>query len=258
MSISANAVGPSCSRRADSNGSSGRGNGIRSITTSDSVEPGTSTPWNSPAVANRHVSALSANALTSAGLGRSRWVRIGNDDPAAQRLGRLVHRPPTREQRQRAPAGGGDQRLELVVDRGAERRRCSGSAGASRSRASSALVVERAADVGLTSTASAGMPTRSPATRGSSRWSGSRCASTTRPRPSPVRRRAARARGAATRVNPTRTRRSPRGPRSRRRAARSPGPSASGPAACAAWRPRRRSRCRPAPPSPNRAAAGHR
>ena len=79
MSISANAVGPNCSRRADSNGSSGRGNGIRSITTSERVEPGTSIPWKSPAVANRHVSALSANAFTSAGLGRSRWVRIGND-----------------------------------------------------------------------------------------------------------------------------------------------------------------------------------
>ena len=55
------------------------GNGSLSITTSDSVLPGTSTPWNNPVVANRQVSCDSANFFTSAGLGRSRWVRTGTE-----------------------------------------------------------------------------------------------------------------------------------------------------------------------------------
>ena len=102
-----------------------------------------------------------ANALTSAGLGRSRWVRIGNDTRPRSAVGGHVHRPPAREQRQRAAAGGGDQRLELVVDRVAERRRCSGSGRCIAQYSSRVrVVVERAADVGDWSTLSAGMPTR--------------------------------------------------------------------------------------------------
>ena len=86
------------------------------MTTWISVRPGTSTPWKNPAVANNVVASSAANARSSAGLGRSRWVRIGTSTRSTQRLGGGVHRLPAREQRQRAPAGGGDQRHQLVVD----------------------------------------------------------------------------------------------------------------------------------------------
>ena len=69
-------------------------------------------------MANRQVSALSANAFTSAGFGQ---VALGEDrerHAGAKCLGGLVHRTPTREQGQRAAPGGGDQGLELVVHRG--------------------------------------------------------------------------------------------------------------------------------------------
>ena len=57
----------------------------------------------------------SANAFSSAGLGRSAWVRSGRAAAAARAVGRRVHGPPAGEQRQRAAAGGVDERRQLVV-----------------------------------------------------------------------------------------------------------------------------------------------
>ena len=51
--------------RALSSGSSGRGNGMRSISTNDSDGPGTSTPCHSDSVPNSEVAASSVNCSTS-------------------------------------------------------------------------------------------------------------------------------------------------------------------------------------------------
>ena len=124
---------PSSSRRADSSGSSGRGNGSRSMTTRLSVRPGTSTPWKNPAVANTHVASSRGEAGDERRLGQ---VALGEDrhvDALAHRRGGEVHRLPAREQRQRAAAGGGDQGHQLVVHGVAVARRRGGRAGAARS-----------------------------------------------------------------------------------------------------------------------------
>ncbi len=63
--------------RADMIGSSGRGKGIRSITTSRHVEPGTSTPCHSESVPNRLALGSAVNARTSSGIWSSPWHRIG-------------------------------------------------------------------------------------------------------------------------------------------------------------------------------------
>ena len=79
---------------------------------------GTSTPWNRPAVANRQVSALSANTFTSAGFGE---VALGQvREPARRRRSPSAASSIERqlvEQGQCAAPGGGDQGLELVVHR---------------------------------------------------------------------------------------------------------------------------------------------
>jgi para-nitrobenzyl esterase len=62
---------------ADESGSSGRGNGIRSMITSRSDGPGTSTPCQSESVPNRQVGSSSANSLTSCMVESSPWHRIG-------------------------------------------------------------------------------------------------------------------------------------------------------------------------------------
>ena len=130
------------------------------MVTSDSVRPGMSTPWKKPAVANRHDDSSSLNALTSAFLGRSRWVQDRDVDLGPHGFGRRVHRLPAGEQRQRAATGRGDQRDQLVVHRRG------GTAAIGDREVHRAveqrvvLVVERAADVDR-STSSAGRPTRS-------------------------------------------------------------------------------------------------
>jgi hypothetical protein len=62
---------------AEASGSSGRGNGMRSMTTSRSEGPGTSTPCQSDSVPNRHVSSDSANSLTSCMVESSPWQSSG-------------------------------------------------------------------------------------------------------------------------------------------------------------------------------------
>ncbi len=52
--------------RAPSSGSSGRGNGMRSINTNDSDGPGTSTPCHSDRVPNSDVCGSALNCSTSA------------------------------------------------------------------------------------------------------------------------------------------------------------------------------------------------
>ena len=63
--------------RAVISGSSGRGNGIRSITTSLQASPGTSTPCHRDMVPNRQVASSSANSFTSADIEDSPWHRMG-------------------------------------------------------------------------------------------------------------------------------------------------------------------------------------
>ena len=59
--------------RACSSGSSGRGNGILSIITSEQLFPGTSTPCHRVNVPNRHVFSCLANLSTSAPMLSSPW-----------------------------------------------------------------------------------------------------------------------------------------------------------------------------------------
>ncbi len=63
--------------RADISGSSGRGNGMRSITTSWQDSPGTSTPCHSDSVPNRQVAGSAANCATSAAVRSSPWQSTG-------------------------------------------------------------------------------------------------------------------------------------------------------------------------------------
>ncbi len=61
------------SERADNSGSSGRGNGIRSMTTSDNAGPGTSTPCHRVKVPNRHEFSEAANFSTRLPMASSPW-----------------------------------------------------------------------------------------------------------------------------------------------------------------------------------------
>ncbi len=54
--------------RAEDRGSSGRGNGMRSMMTSWQAEPGTSTPCHNDRVPKRHVVAVDANSRTRVGV----------------------------------------------------------------------------------------------------------------------------------------------------------------------------------------------
>ena len=147
------------------------------------MRPGTSTPWKKPAVANRHVASSSANCLTSAGLGRSRWVRIGTStasrtaSAAASIAFQLVNSASVR------PPAAAISAISSSCDGVPELRRRRGRAGASRSTgAPGVVVVERAADVGLGRCVRPASPTRVGQRRsGSSRWSGSPCAAPRRP-----------------------------------------------------------------------------
>ncbi len=64
--------------RALISGSSGRGNGILSMTTSWQLGPGTSTPCHSESVPKRHVLGSAAKFLISSPRVSSPWSRIGN------------------------------------------------------------------------------------------------------------------------------------------------------------------------------------
>ena len=61
--------------RAEASGSSGRGNGMRSMMTSWQDDPGTSTPCHSESVPNRHTRGSRANCLTSVLIWSSPWQR---------------------------------------------------------------------------------------------------------------------------------------------------------------------------------------
>jgi hypothetical protein len=63
--------------RAEASGSSGLGNGIRSMTTSRSEGPGTSTPCQSDSVPNRQVGSSAANSFTSCMVESSPWQSTG-------------------------------------------------------------------------------------------------------------------------------------------------------------------------------------
>ncbi len=66
-----------CRCLAEVSGSSGRGNGTRSMMTSRSEGPGTSTPCHSDSVPNRQVGSSSANCLTSSIVESSPWHSSG-------------------------------------------------------------------------------------------------------------------------------------------------------------------------------------
>ena len=117
MSISANAVGPSCSRRGTQQGVVG--------------------PWERDPIDDHERERLAGyvDALEQTGGGEQaglgalregldqgglRQITLGQDrvvDPVAQCVGGFVHRSVAGEQRQCAPPGCGDQRFEFVVDR---------------------------------------------------------------------------------------------------------------------------------------------
>ena len=63
--------------RAEASGSSGRGKGMRSMITSRSDGPGTSTPCQRESVPNRQVSSDSANSFTSCMVESSPWQSSG-------------------------------------------------------------------------------------------------------------------------------------------------------------------------------------
>ena len=101
---------------------------------SDSVRPGTSMPCQKPMVANSDVASSAANASTRAGFGSSPWARIGVAIRSAHGVERGLHRPPRREQRERATAGGVDEGDELLGDRVGVAVGCAGRGGGRRSR----------------------------------------------------------------------------------------------------------------------------
>ena len=63
--------------RAEASGSSGRGNGMRSITTSCSDRPGTSTPCQSDRVPNRQLASSKMNCRSSSPVASSPWHSRG-------------------------------------------------------------------------------------------------------------------------------------------------------------------------------------
>ena len=125
--------------RADASGSSGRGNGIRSMMTSWHDEPGTSTPCHSDSVPNRQVRGSRANCAHERAdlvlaLAEERDVALEVGEPLAHRLGGLLGRAHRREQPERATARGPHQRLDLVEGLGRRGRHDRAAAGAARRR----------------------------------------------------------------------------------------------------------------------------
>ena len=125
--------------RATTSGSSGRGNGIRSMTTSWQEAPGTSTPCHSDSVPNRQASGSAAKRRDELGRG---VVALAQDRRTSSRvahgLGGLLGRPHGREQPEGAAAGGLDQVRELVEQLVGQARRARAAAGARRRRESPA------------------------------------------------------------------------------------------------------------------------
>ena len=136
--------------RAEASGSSGRGNGMRSMITSWQAEPGTSTPCQSDSVPNRQVAASRANWRTSVEVWSSPWQR--NVD-VGRRSARASPRPRPRAARMEEnsprvrPPAARTSCLDLVERLGRRCRRGPAPAGAWRRRRWPARVVERAADV---------------------------------------------------------------------------------------------------------------
>ena len=100
--------------RATVSGSSGRGNGIRSMITSWQVAPGTSTPCHSDSVPNRLVASSATNRRVSS---RELGVALAEDRQLRQLLAdvhrRRLGRPSGREQPQGPAARGPDQLGDL-------------------------------------------------------------------------------------------------------------------------------------------------
>ena len=100
--------------RAEASGSSGRGNGILSITTSCSAVPGTSTPCHRDSVPNRQVASSSVNCLTSWAVASSPWQSSGwlicpRSSSAACRAARMDENSP----RVRPPAASMSSRSSV-------------------------------------------------------------------------------------------------------------------------------------------------
>ena len=125
--------------RADISGSSGRGNGIRSMSTSWQAAPGTSRPCQRLSVPNRQVCGSLDELLGQLGqlgvaLGEQWQVR----EPLAHRLGRGLGRARRGEQPERAAVGGVDEVGDLVELGRRPGRRGRAAAGAGRRRGSPA------------------------------------------------------------------------------------------------------------------------
>ena len=102
--------------RADDSGSSGRGNGMRSMMTSWHAEPGTSTPCHRVRVPKRQVLRVAGELAHQRGdlvlaLAEETDVAV---EPLAHRLGGFLGRPHRGEQPERASARRPHQRLDLV------------------------------------------------------------------------------------------------------------------------------------------------
>ena len=100
--------------RAKVSGSSGRGNGIRSMITSWQVAPGTSMPCHSERVPNRLACSSAMNRRVSSGSWASPWhstFSLGSSRADVDRGG--LGRPARAEQPQRAPTGRPDQLGDL-------------------------------------------------------------------------------------------------------------------------------------------------
>jgi hypothetical protein len=105
--------------RAEASGSSGRGNGIRSMTTNWHDEPGTSTPCHKLSVPNRHVVAVSRELPHKSSDLVLALTKDLDPDPARreafpQLLGGRLGCPHRREEPEGPPAGSPHQRLQLV------------------------------------------------------------------------------------------------------------------------------------------------
>ena len=121
--------------RALISGSSGRGNGIRSMITSWQVSPGTSRPCHRLSVPNRQVCGSLDELLGQLGqLGVALRQRGEVRQPLADRLRGGLGGPPAGEQPEGAAVGGVDEPDDLVELRLARGRRARAAAGAGRGR----------------------------------------------------------------------------------------------------------------------------
>ena len=87
------------------------------MTTSESVEPGTSTPCQKPIVANRHAAGSVGEPGEQRRLAELALDEEREAEASPERVGCPVHRAEAREQRERPALGGFDEAGELLVDR---------------------------------------------------------------------------------------------------------------------------------------------